>query len=148
VSSVDGGLWEFFEEVIASSHELFNLARRELSGFRKKPHGPRGINGQLANSGRVEMHAPKFVAADYDDGVLSKTEEQDLPDQEELKGADNIASGRELKLRVAAFRLLTSICVTTPLNKIAIAVSHGDEPKAVIDLARILLVVNPYVQSC
>lgn len=143
MSSVDGGLREVFEEVIASSHELFNLVRRELSRFRKKPYGPRGVIWQLANSGRVEMHAPKLIAVDNDDGVLSKTEERELPNQEELEGADNIASGRELKLRVPAFRLLTSIGVTTPLNKIAIAVSHSYEPQAVTDLARILFVVNP-----
>jgi hypothetical protein len=66
----------------------------------------------------------------------------------ELKGVDNVASGRQLKLGMAALRAFNKVGVTTPLHNVAVAIGHCYQPKIVTDFAGIHFIVNPHVQSC
>src|SRR5579863_1258533 len=93
------------------------------------------------------MHAPKLVAVDDDYGMLAEAEKHELVQQQELKCPDDIASGREPKLRMAALSRLNRICVIAPFNGIAVAVSHRYPPGFVTDPAGIHWIMNPDIQS-
>jgi hypothetical protein len=83
----------------------------------------------------LRKDARSLLAADNNDGTLGGEERdenwglaRELPFNAVIS-ANEVADGRQLKLRVAALRFLDRICVTAPLHGIAIAISHKYPPR-------------------